>query len=43
MMESGPVAGMIAAEAGHGDVVVLLGAGDITAWAYALPAQLEAL
>ena len=26
-----------------GDVVVLLGAGDITAWAYALPAQLEAL
>jgi hypothetical protein len=23
--------------------VVFLGAGDITAWAYALPAQLEAL
>jgi UDP-N-acetylmuramate--alanine ligase len=37
------LAGMIAAEAGPGDVVVLLGAGDITAWAYALPAQLEAL
>jgi UDP-N-acetylmuramate--alanine ligase len=30
---------------GHlaGDVVVLLGAGDITSWAYALPAQLDAL
>ena len=26
-----------------GDLVVFLGAGDITAWAYALPAQLEAL
>lgn len=26
-----------------GDLVVLLGAGDITSWAYALPAQLEAL
>ncbi len=30
-------------EARSGDVVVLLGAGDITSWAYALPAQLEAL
>ena len=30
-------------EAKPGDVVVLLGAGDITSWAYALPAQLEAL
>jgi len=35
--------GVIAAEARPGDVVVLLGAGDITTWAYALPAQLEAL
>ena len=26
-----------------GDLVVCLGAGDITSWAYALPAQLEAL
>jgi UDP-N-acetylmuramate--alanine ligase len=26
-----------------GDLVVLLGAGDITGWAYALPGQLEAL
>ncbi len=35
--------GVIAAEARSGDVVVLLGAGDITSWAYALPGQLEAL
>ena len=34
---------MIAAEAKAGDLVVLLGAGDITQWAYALPEQLEAL
>ena len=25
------------------DMIVCLGAGDITAWAYALPGQLEAL
>lgn len=37
------LAGVIAAEAKAGDVVVLLGAGDITSWAYALPGQLEAL
>jgi UDP-N-acetylmuramate--alanine ligase len=30
-------------EAEPGDLVVCLGAGDITAWAYALPGQLEAL
>ena len=35
--------GVIAEEARPGDVVVLLGAGDITGWAYALPGQLEAL
>jgi UDP-N-acetylmuramate--alanine ligase len=35
--------GLIAEEAKAGDLVVLLGAGDITAWAYALPGQLEAL
>ena len=35
--------GVIAAEAKEGDLVVLLGAGDITTWAYALPGQLEAL
>jgi UDP-N-acetylmuramate--alanine ligase len=34
---------LVAAEAKPGDMVVLLGAGDITSWAYALPAQLEAL
>ena len=35
--------GVVAAEAKAGDLVVLLGAGDITQWAYALPGQLEAL
>ena len=34
---------VVAAEAKSGDIVVLLGAGDITQWAYALPGQLEAL
>lgn len=34
---------LIRAETGEGDLVVLLGAGDITQWAYALPGQLEAL
>src|SRR6185312_10426248 len=33
---------LIAAEAKAGDLVVCLGAGDITAWAQALPGQLEA-
>ncbi|MFT4076239.1 MAG: UDP-N-acetylmuramate--L-alanine ligase [Asticcacaulis sp.] len=37
------LAGLVAAEAKPGDIVVLLGAGDITQWAYALPGQLEAL
>ncbi len=37
------LAGLIAAEAKSGDTVVLLGAGDITSWSYALPGQLEAL
>jgi UDP-N-acetylmuramate--alanine ligase len=37
------LAGMVAEEARAGDLVVLLGAGDITGWAYALPGQLEAL
>ena len=35
--------GLVAAEAKAGDLVVLLGAGDITTWAYALPGQLEAM
>jgi UDP-N-acetylmuramate--alanine ligase len=34
---------LVAAEAQSGDLVVLLGAGDITNWSYALPGQLEAL
>jgi UDP-N-acetylmuramate--alanine ligase len=34
---------LIADEAAPGDMVVCLGAGDITAWAYALPGQMEAL
>ena len=34
---------VIKEEAKAGDVVVLLGAGDITSWAYALPGQLEAM
>ena len=34
---------MIAAEAASGDLVVFLGAGDLTAWAHALPEQLAAL
>jgi UDP-N-acetylmuramate--alanine ligase len=37
------LAGVIREEARPGDVVVLLGAGDITSWAYALPDQLMAL
>ena len=34
---------LVREETAPGDVVVCLGAGDITAWAYALPGQLEAL
>jgi UDP-N-acetylmuramate--alanine ligase len=37
------LAGLIAEETEPGDVVVCLGAGTITAWANALPAQLERL
>jgi UDP-N-acetylmuramate--alanine ligase len=42
---SGPAVlpALIASEAKAGDLVVCLGAGDITAWAQALPGQLEAL
>jgi len=35
------LATMIAASAQKGDYVICLGAGDITKWAYALPAELE--
>lgn len=37
------LARLVNEEAKAGDLVVCLGAGDITAWAYALPEQLEAL
>ena len=37
------LASMIATEAREGDYIICLGAGDITKWAYALPAELEAL
>jgi UDP-N-acetylmuramate--alanine ligase len=36
------LAAMVKEEAQPGDLVVCLGAGDITTWAYALPGQLEA-
>jgi UDP-N-acetylmuramate--alanine ligase len=37
------LAALVSEEAKAGDLVVCLGAGDITVWAHALPAQLEAL
>ncbi|MGO4672839.1 UDP-N-acetylmuramate--L-alanine ligase [Bosea sp. 2YAB26] len=37
------LAGMVAEFAGPGDYVVLLGAGNITQWAYALPGELAGL
>ena len=37
------LAALVAQEAKAGDLVVCLGAGDITTWAYALPGQLERL
>jgi UDP-N-acetylmuramate--alanine ligase len=37
------LAGLVRAEAEPGDLVVLLGAGDITSWSYALPGELDAL
>ena len=37
------LAGLVSHEAHAGDVVVLLGAGDITNWSYALPEELLAL
>jgi len=37
------LAAVIGEEAHAGDLVVLLGAGDITGWAYALPGELQAL
>ncbi|MGE0846761.1 MAG: UDP-N-acetylmuramate--L-alanine ligase [Flavobacteriaceae bacterium] len=37
------IAGIVAGMAEPGDLVIFLGAGSITQWAYALPDQLEAL
>ena len=42
-MRGSNLARLVATEASDGDLVVCLGAGDITAWAHALPSQLEAL
>jgi UDP-N-acetylmuramate--alanine ligase len=39
----GDIAGMVRRLARSGDIVVFLGAGSITQWAYALPAELAAL
>jgi UDP-N-acetylmuramate--alanine ligase len=43
LAEASALAVLIAEEAGPGDLVVCLGAGDITSWAYALPGQIDAL
>jgi UDP-N-acetylmuramate--alanine ligase len=37
------LAGIVKGLAKNGDYVVLLGAGNITQWAYALPEELKAL
>src|SRR3954462_4867029 len=43
LVESAALAGLVAGVARSGDTVVCLGAGNITQWAYALPAELKAL
>ncbi|MFN3583127.1 UDP-N-acetylmuramate--L-alanine ligase [Phenylobacterium sp.] len=43
LSEPAALPALVRQEAKPGDLVVLLGAGDITSWAYALPGQLEAL
>jgi UDP-N-acetylmuramate--alanine ligase len=40
---SGELAKVVRGTAGNGDLVVCLGAGNITQWAYALPGELKAL
>jgi UDP-N-acetylmuramate--alanine ligase len=42
-IERKDLAQTLAQEASEGDLILFLGAGDITAWAYALPRELEAL
>jgi UDP-N-acetylmuramate--alanine ligase len=43
LQESAALAGVVSGVAKSGDYVVLLGAGNITQWAYALPGELKAL
>ncbi|MGB6398172.1 MAG: UDP-N-acetylmuramate--L-alanine ligase [Bradyrhizobium sp.] len=43
LQKSSDLAGLIKGLAGRGDLVVLLGAGNITQWAYTLPGELKAL
>jgi UDP-N-acetylmuramate--alanine ligase len=43
LCEPSDLAGVIKGLAGRGDLVVCLGAGNITQWAYALPDELKAL
>jgi UDP-N-acetylmuramate--alanine ligase len=43
LQNSADLAGVVRGVAGRGDYVVCLGAGNITQWAYALPAELKAL
>ena len=43
MPNAAALAGIVKGLAGKGDLVVLLGAGNITQWAYALPGELAAL
>jgi UDP-N-acetylmuramate--alanine ligase len=43
LQEPSDLAGVIKGLAGRGDLVVCLGAGSITQWAYALPGELKAL
>jgi UDP-N-acetylmuramate--alanine ligase len=43
LQDAGELARVIRGIAGSGDLVVCLGAGNITQWAYALPSELKAL
>ena len=43
LQNAGELAGVVHGIAGRGDLVVCLGAGNITQWAYALPGELKAL
>ncbi|MFY0064849.1 hypothetical protein ABTP66_19745, partial [Acinetobacter baumannii] len=40
---AGELAKIVSSQARSGDLVVCLGAGNITQWAYALPGELKAL